>query len=96
MKNETSDKENFTALKISELSMIVSRQTKINEAVARKALRAAISVLKERIEAIGVGERARVQGLGIFLRRPGKDDATPRIVFRAATKKSDGAEEKED
>jgi nucleoid DNA-binding protein len=71
-------------MKLVELSEIVSKQSKQDEASVRKALRAAIAILKEQI---AKEERFQVQGLGTFIRREGKEPGKSRVVFRPAEKK---------
>jgi nucleoid DNA-binding protein len=72
---------------LEEMAQLVSKRTKVEQAAVQKVLRAALSTIKEQIEK---DERTRVPGFGVFIRKPGKEPGTTRIVFKPLEKKSEG------
>jgi nucleoid DNA-binding protein len=74
-------------MKLAELADVVSKQTKVDEVTVRKALKAALSVIKEQI---AKEEKFLVPGLGSFIRKEGKEGES-RTLFKPAKEKAEEA-----
>jgi nucleoid DNA-binding protein len=73
-------------MKLAELADVVSKQTKVDEVTVRKALKAALSVIKEQI---AKEEKFLVPGLGSFIRKDGKEPGESRTLFKPAKEKAE-------
>jgi nucleoid DNA-binding protein len=66
-------------MKLGELSEIISKEAKVDEASVRKTLKAAAAFVKEQI---AKEERFSMPGLGSFIRKEGKEPGSSRILLK--------------
>jgi len=74
-------------MKFAELTEVVSKLVKVDEMTVRKTLKVAITVIREEM---AKEEKVLVPGLGLFIRKDGKEPGSSRTVFKPAKEKAQG------